>query len=765
MPDEIVKPSEKDGTVEVSPDTTETQSAPEKKKAGRLAFADMSTDRQKEYNRQKTQKSRLAAKKASESQTRRYNNPEEIDLKDVPELLQERDITTPCVISAILRFGFATAQLLNLTANKYYWLKGTTDLQARNAGKEPPPPVGEDFPEGELLTRNELFALYEHCAKGRNVAGKELGFETWLVMRLRARTDLWFLCTDIAGKGLVERTHREMVEFFVKKDPRYLSEIVAAKGDYDQEDLKKVLIKMDDHHDRLLLFPRDFYKSTVNVLDLVQWILVLPDITALVITATLPLGKAFLSELSNYFIVRSTVKISNLQALFPEFTGDPGESGVVFRCPAARLGQKEPTVWNSAIDAESTGFHQLLQIIDDGVSQLNSATPEAREKLWNKVILLDELLSRPEGFKTYVGTRYAGGESPDVYGRLLDLNQQPEGGDLKVLIKGAWTVKPDAQQKKITELTEDDVDLLFPFTPDGEPGKGSFKVLRKKLLADERTFRQQKLNEVVSDGEDELTITFSEADLRLRTKPLSFFDTCQTIENIVVVDPSFTTGRYADPSAIVAMRMARREQKPIAIVTDCVLERLKISDLAGKIVESAMRNRPNRILVERAGNWESLADAIRKAALLRNFLMPYIYYKPTTGGGVINAKAKRIKALQNQIENIWFVQSPIWNEPLFQQFAFFDGGPYRRSGQVRKDDGPDAVALGTEWAMPRDAAESERTEAQKAAELAAAEDAKRTAMYSRIFGSETTYRPPEPEYEEESSSSLFRGLGQHLRRK
>lgn len=730
--------------------------------APKTAIRDMSPEEKKEYNRLAQARKRSKDSLKAEKDIRKPSSPEEIGLKEIPDLLTERGISTACVRDAIIRFGQATAQTLNLTPNKYYWLYGAADMQARIARKEPPIASGDDYPEGELLTRKELSALHDHCVLGRVICGQEMDFDAWLAARLRAKTDLWFLCVDVCGKGLVEKTHREMVEFFVKKDPRLLSEIAAEKnGEYTQEDVKSVLLKMDDQHDRLLLFPRDFYKSTVNILDLVQWILVLPQITALVITATLPLGRAFLSELREYFTVRSVDRLSNLQSLFPEFTIEPGEAETTFICPARRHRVKEPTVWNSAIDAESTGFHQLLQIVDDGVSQLNSATPEARDKLWNKVTLLDELLSRPEGFKTYVGTRYAGGDSPDVYGRLLDLNEQPEGGDLKVLIKGAWTVLPHAQSKKITELTESDVDLLFPFAPDGAPGKGSFKVLRKKLLQDERTFRQQKLNEAVDDEDDGVKLNF---DRDVLDRNVIQPSQVKSGKVVISCDIAYSQNKFADLTAISVIKLCPNEAGEMSM---CVLtleaSRMRMSEVANRLVMLTRTYNPDTVLIEKSPTFDLIQSEVTRESRKYETSVP-IFFAPVDVQK--NAKWLRLKHLEVLLHQgrLKFV-SGTYIEDLFKELVKLNDcvGKMIRSGASRHDDRADSLSLAQKFFLPAATLDGKDEDTEKILEEQIKE-ARRKAQYSRIFGTSAPARVFEPEQPVEENNPLFRGAGTFLRR-
>jgi hypothetical protein len=778
---EDVKPLEKSGTVEVSqqaapdamPEAQDTNTATctgytghpcansivkekNRRRCSECAAEYAKSDEYRKDALRRAKRSRAKKKTKEEIQLGRYDSKEELPVKETPDVLAEAGVTTPCVLDAIRRFGHATAEILDLPKNEYYWLHGPDDLLARYAKSEPVS-ITDDFPEGELISRKELFLLFQFCARGRKILGKELSFQQWIEARLKAKTDLWFLCVDVCGKGLVEHTHREMVDFFVKKNPRLLN-----AGAYDQESLKAALLKQDSQHDRLLLFPRSFYKSTVNVLDLCQWLINFPDLRIAVQTSTLPLGKAFVSELKNYFVVRSLLKPTNFQSLFPECTMIGSEKGseTSFRNPAARLGLKEPSVFSTASEADSVGFHEDLLVDDDYVSPINSNTPEMRDKLFERYILAGETLDRPWGFRTTIGTRYAGGESPDIYGRLIELNEGSDQKDLKILVKGAWVVKPESQLKKIADLVEPDVLLLFPVNPDGTPGKGSFKELRRKLLSDERTFRQQQLNEAVDDDDEgKFKLNF---DRDLLNK--SVIHSAPAGETIISVDVAYTQNRYSDKTALSVIRLYTNEEGHKSM---CVLwvesGRMRMSEVAQQAVLLTKRFSPKTVIIEKTPTYDLIQSEIERTSRKYQLSVP-VFWAPVDLQK--NAKFIRLKHVEVLLyqERLKFLSGE-WVENLFNELERLVDN--RKSSHGRTDDLADSISIAQRFFCPAiiGRGETDDTEEKKILENQIKE-AHMKAQYERYFGGRSTFvLKPENQQVEPEKNPFLRLAGGILKRK
>ncbi len=116
------------------------------------------------------------------------------------------------------------------------------------------------------------------------------------------KTNLLFLGREIFNKAFTFQTHARVCNFFVQKRPGAL------------------LNEQDETKERLLLYPRGSFKSTIDIIDCVQWIINFPDVRILVLTATVDLATAFIGELKNYFVVLAQGELTVFQQLFPQFT-------------------------------------------------------------------------------------------------------------------------------------------------------------------------------------------------------------------------------------------------------------------------------------------------------------------------------------------------------------------------------------------------------------------------------------------------------------
>ena len=98
----------------------------------------------------------------------------------------------------------------------------------------------------------------------------------------KGKRDLWYLCSRVLHRvypDLVESLHRPWCEFFVQKNPT-----------------KDVLVQ-DMVKNRLLLAPRGHFKTTINLCDIIQWMLAFPDITICLFSGTEPLAARMVDEI------------------------------------------------------------------------------------------------------------------------------------------------------------------------------------------------------------------------------------------------------------------------------------------------------------------------------------------------------------------------------------------------------------------------------------------------------------------------------------
>src|ERR1700722_18474538 len=214
-------------------------------------------------------------------------------------------------------------------------------------------------------------------------------YEEWLLVRDRCRKDLFFLGTKILGWNWIERVHKPVCDFFVQKnfDGCY------PEG-YSLDDVHRAIDKQDPMKERILLDPRGSYKSTIDGVDCVQWILNCPDIRIFIMTGEYDNSVLFLKEIKTYFYLPQEGTPTKFHRLFPEFvvTGVDGTSEAPLEIPARRLPNKFPTLWVNAVTATLASRHCDIKKGDDCVSDRNSPTSDARAKLKSKIDNVSNLL-------------------------------------------------------------------------------------------------------------------------------------------------------------------------------------------------------------------------------------------------------------------------------------------------------------------------------------------------------------------------------------
>jgi hypothetical protein len=283
-------------------------------------------------------------------------------------------------------------------------------------------------------------------------------------LRWRAQTDLFWLATKVlqdddgnpSYPDINERTHREVAEFFVQKDP------------------SKPLEAQDALKQRLLLMPRGTFKTTMNIVDTIQWILCFPDLAILVMTAVnnedSPLADVFVEEVAQHFFAKVSFNLATkpLHVLFTEHVimKMPKRGGFTTR--ARQRYRREPTLMGASIEASLSGWHHDVHKYEDIQDNRNSQTAYMIAKVKKNMFINGKMLMS-WGFRDMTGTRYG---PMDVYGLVIE-RLNPKIG--KVLWKPAMQVKAEAWRRRpdllekaqdyshlFEELEEEDWELFFP---------------------------------------------------------------------------------------------------------------------------------------------------------------------------------------------------------------------------------------------------------------------------------------------------------------
>jgi phage terminase large subunit-like protein len=526
-------------------------------------------------------------------------------------------------------------------------------------------------------------------------AGSEsqISFEQWLELRDKARKNLFWLGTAVLKKDWLPHRHQVICDFFVQKN----FDNVYYEG-YTLGDVRAAIGRQDECKERMLLWPRGSYKSDIDGVDSVQWVLNAPDIRIFVLSAKEDNALKFLRQIKKYFYQPEDTPRTYLQRLFPEYilTGRDGQSDSPLETPARVLKAEveEPTLWVDAVISTLASKHCDIKKGDDVVSDKNSQTEEARVKLKNKYDNVANLLDE-WGYADHIGTRYA---VDDWYGtRLAVMDEAP----LKYMCAAAWTVKPEFKDVKLRKIEEHMVDLLFP-------EKLTFKSLRAKLLNNEIDFRCQQLNEPAGG---EVSLNFDIETLRAHECQPSRVP--QTGNIYVLWDWALTSGKYSDYSAGVVVKIGPDRD---AWVLEVVCDKFKSSELAYQIVALNKKWKPLLTIIEKSNGSELLQLELQRQANKYRLPLNNIMWRQPSNEK--DAKRNRIKGLETLLnsDRLFFVQGP-WIDLTFSQLVDCTGNDLKKK---RKDDIPDALSYIT-FVMPREKRKEEKAEPSSDADRNAAQ--------------------------------------------
>jgi predicted phage terminase large subunit-like protein len=565
-----------------------------------------------------------------------------------------------------------------------------------------------------------------------------VSFWRWLNLRDRARKDLFWL-GRLLGKGLYRSVHQITCDQFVPKN--FGGPWLNQDGTEDKirprvEPMYFENYTLDDFHDMIeaqhefreremmLLDSRGFYKSTIDGIDAVQWLLNCPDIRIFLLTGEFKLAVSFMKEIKDYFFLADGAEPTAFHLLFPEYIlrGVDGTSKEPLECPARIHPQKEASLWVNAIVANLSGWHCDIKKGDDIVTDENSNTEDAREKLKVKYDGTGDLLD-PHGFEDHIGTRYF---TDDWYGTRLAPN--PETGEvapIKYHKRGCWIVKPEYAEVSLLKLTEEMVLLTFP-------QKWNFKRLRNELLKKgERYFKNQQLNEPTDAQQDSgFKISFTEADLR--THMYQREAAPKTGDVFIVWDWALSDKKTSDYSVGVVARLYKNDMGEWSFaILEIVYDKWKHSELAYQIIALSKRYGPKVTMIEQSNGADLLKDEIIRVGHRLGY-QPYIYWKQPSREE--NAKRNRIKSVEILLNEhrLYFVLGP-WIDETIKQFVQYTG---EKKNKGRKDDIPDGVSY-LVYLLPAEARpRSEKTDPdeERRIEEERIRQYHKQEQYNRIFG-------------------------------
>ena len=474
------------------------------------------------------------------------------------------------------------------------------------------------------------------------------------MLQFMCRTNLLFLGREVFNKLFTFATHAPICNFFVQKNP--------SKPHYEQDNIKE----------RLLLYPRGSFKSTIDIIDCVQWLINFPDIRILILAAESGLAVSFIGELKNYFFVPKGSEPTSFQKLFPEWTISSKTEGSEdqFICPNRTQGddkKKDPSAWANSILSNLPGWHCDLMKGDDVVNDKNSETKELIAKVIRKINYAESLID-PGGYKDLLGTPYAGS---DLYAHTV---ASVEPADLKKLATPARWLIPASQHKDERDCTDADWELLFEFDKSG----------RKRLTNDFLNKRKRKdigiyLSQYMLNASGTRKIKFSMDLLVQRT--ISLEQLPNQLRFYIFWDFAYGSSQSNDYSvgAVIGLDELNR-----AYVVEIFRDHYVESDLARAIVESFKKYDPRLVCIEGSNGAQFLEQTIRRYADESG--IPHIRLEFFKVDRSVNAKATRIGATQPYLlgGQLFFMNTIDCLDDLYKEFKDF--------GTSTHDDIPDAIS-------------------------------------------------------------------------
>ena len=489
-------------------------------------------------------------------------------------------------------------------------------------------------------------------------SGKEIGPEARAYLRSFYQKSLWYQSTELCDVPL-HPVHRQMCDFFVPKDP--------SKSMEEQSPIRE----------RLLLMPRFGWKTTIDALDAVNWILCFPLITIAVQTGDGSLADSIVGLVKSYFVVpgwtgerdidnqpiwNERAWPSKLQRLFPEHcvTSMGKEKGAAdyFVTPARtdrRINPstehiKDPTIYAMSIESNNSGWRCHVLKNDDILTD-NNIRSQARVSAIHKRFNMSHKLLPWWGYRDTIGTRY---ENDDTYGKLLHDMGLEDGnlyGDITLEEKGfKYLCFPSWWQKGTGEDGEGELKSKY-FAPSLESKEEDcdfldksiwpYQAMHQDMLLDPKTHYSQYLNNPTLASESDFTragllkcfVDWTQMPLKTKT--------------FAAVDLAYSDKRGRDYTVIAVGAW----YNDALWIKDIVRGRFKPEEMAEQIV-GVIRDYPEieAMAIEESVGAKWLKSDIFSAAERQGIFLPHIEWV-SLGQGAKDAKNNRIKGIAVLIKN------------------------------------------------------------------------------------------------------------------
>lgn len=401
-------------------------------------------------------------------------------------------------------------------------------------------------------------------------------------IKASCESSLWFLCTQFLGYKDWDLVHDD-VERLLRRPAK-----------------KKAL-----------LLPRNHLKSSFGTIAFtVQQILKNPNIRVLIGNGVWDISRSFLSE------IKAQLETSQLKYLYGDFVSQRWNADEIIVKQRTRP-LKEPTVMTTGVEAETTGGHYELIILDDLIGLQNSQTPEQRAKAKRFRRSMINLLE-PGGMLVEIGTRW---HLDDTFSEILEKEMKYYDVLIKKVVENGKLIFPRKFAKKFDPKKKDWINV------DDATCMDYVDHLKASMPLDE--FSAQYLNEPFS-SENQLF------------KPEMFKYWSTRPDGLFVgmgIDLAISEVREADETAITIVGMDREWK---LYVLDYLKGRWRPSDVVKNVFDMWGKWKPHAVGMETNGFQRTLKLGCEEEMRKRRQYFSISEVK----NGPERSKADRIKTLE-----------------------------------------------------------------------------------------------------------------------
>jgi hypothetical protein len=515
------------------------------------------------------------------------------------------------------------------------------------------------------------------------------------------KSNLLALCYVLGYCLIDEAVHHEAIAFFPEIDPdQTVAELYIGKK-----------------RRRTLLYPRNTYKTTLDIAYCVQLILhYFMTIAILIMSGGKDLAFAFVDQIASFFVQPAHRPPTLFQALFPELcVSKPGKVPGQFNCLLRQHDPKiiEPMIWANSIDSNTTGWHPDVLIYDDINTNRNSRKFEGRVSI-TKAYKLTRKILKPTGFEIKIGTPYGLGDtfSDEV------LTARP--GTYHRVFKPALRLLNGERLDPNGFPAPEEMELFFPAIL-------NYDFLREEYEADYEFFMSQYMLD--SYGAAELVFT----EAQMLAAMVDEGDLPMEGERFLHLRLPCRSLNWLTTSGAVGILHRNR-----MYITETLQGHYKPSLLAKIIHDAARRNGLHHIVIEDAPGARLMQPTINNYALTTGWDIKITWTEFEADTGERDTRIRHMEPLL--AASRLFFATGLKTKPLIQGFVQYG---------MNDDDGlPDVVSRVADN-LPVSIAAEGLEEEDLAWEMMRERD-----KYNLIYG-RGIYSPPEPEPEEMEPQSSY----------